>query len=76
VLGQALVLAAAGVIGGAVAATLITRLLTGLLFDIRATDPLTYVTIGFLLVSTAAVAAWRPARQAASVDPISALRAD
>jgi predicted permease len=76
VLGQALTLAAAGVVAGAAAAVLVTRLLSGLLFEVRATDPLTYATIAMLLGTTAAIAAWRPARRAASVDPISALRAD
>ena len=76
VLGQALALAAAGVVTGALAAVLVTRLLSGLLFEVRSTDPLTYTTIALLLGTTAAIAAWRPARRAASVDPISALRAD
>jgi putative ABC transport system permease protein len=53
-----------------------TRLLTGLLFEVRATDPLTYSAIACLLGATAAVAAWRPAQRAAALDPISALRAD
>ena len=76
VLGQALVLAGGGVIAGVLAAALVTRLLAGLLFEVRSTDPLTYTTIALLLATTAAIAAWRPARRAASVDPISALRAD
>jgi predicted permease len=76
VLGQALGLAGAGVIAGAVAAVLMTRLLAGLLFEVRSTDPVTYGTIAVLLGTTAAIAAWRPARRAATVDPISALRAD
>jgi predicted permease len=76
VLGQALALAAAGVMTGALAAVVVTRLLAGLLFEIRSTDPLTYTAIALLLGTTAAIAAWRPARRAASVDPISALRAD
>jgi predicted permease len=76
VLGQALTLAGAGVAAGAIAAVLMTRLLAGLLFEVRSTDPLTYTTIALLLGTTAAIAAWRPARRAASVDPISALRAD
>ena len=76
VLGQALTLAAAGVVAGAAAAVLVTRLLSGLLFEVRTTDPLTYGTIALLLGITAAIAAWRPARRAALVDPIRALRAD
>ena len=76
VLGQALVLAGGGVVAGVLAAALVTRLLSGLLFEVRSTDPVTYTTIAMLLGTTAAMAAWRPARKAASVDPISALRAD
>ncbi len=73
---QALVLAVIGVAAGAVAALMATRLLGGLLFEIRPSDPATYTLIAALLTGTAAVAAWRPARRAASVDPITALRAD
>jgi ABC-type antimicrobial peptide transport system permease subunit len=76
VLGQALTLAAAGAVVGAAAAVLVARLLSGLLFEVRATDPATYMAIALLLGATAAIAAWRPARRAASVDPISALRAE
>jgi ABC-type lipoprotein release transport system permease subunit len=47
-----------------------------MLFEVRATDPATYAGIAVLLTITAAVAAWRPARRAAAVDPILALRAD
>ena len=65
VLGQALALAAAGVVAGAAAAVLVTRLLAGLLFEVRSTDPVTYTTICLLLGTTAAIAAWRPARRAA-----------
>ena len=74
VLRQALVLAACGVVAGIAAATIVTRLLSGLLFEVRATDPLTYAAIAGLLATTAAAAAWRPARRAASVDPMAALR--
>ena len=57
-------------------ALLATQLLSGLLFQVRATDPFTYTLIAALLALTAAIAAWRPARRAAAVDPITALRAD
>jgi ABC-type lipoprotein release transport system permease subunit len=43
---------------------------------VRASDPATYTLIAALLTATAAAAAWRPAHKAASIDPISALRAD
>jgi putative ABC transport system permease protein len=74
VMRQALVLAALGVAAGLGTAAFMTRLLSGLLFGIRAMDPLTYVLIPALLATTAAVAAWRPARRAATVDPVTALR--
>jgi predicted permease len=76
VMRQALALATAGVMAGAAAALLLTRLLAGLLFEVRATDPLTYAAIACVLAATAALAAWRPARRAATVDPIAALRGD
>ena len=76
VLREALVLAALGVVAGSAAAVIIMRVLAGLLFEIRATDPATYALIAALLGFTAAIAAWRPARRAAAVDPMLALRAD
>jgi putative ABC transport system permease protein len=76
VLREALVLAVAGVAAGAAGAVIISRYLSGMLFEVRATDPATYAGIAVLLTITAAVAAWRPARRAAAVDPILALRAD
>ena len=76
VLRQALVLAAIGVVTGSAAAIIVTRLLAGLLFEVRATDPSPYGVIALLLAGTAMVAAWRPARRAAFVDPILALRSE
>ena len=76
VLSQALGLAAAGVGAGAVAALVVMRLVSGLLFQVRASDPVTYTLIAVVLAATATLAAWRPARRAAAVDPISALRAE
>ena len=76
VLRQALVLAVCGVAAGAAAALIVTRLMSSLLFQVRASDPATYVLIAVLLAATATIAAWRPARRAAAVDPITALRAE
>ena len=50
--------------------------LSQMLFEVRPTDPLTYVAIAIVLAATAAVAAWWPARRAASVDPMVALRSE
>jgi putative ABC transport system permease protein len=76
VLRQALMLAACGVVFGGAAAVLVSRLISKMLFEVRPTDPLTYVGIAALLALTAAVAAWRPAHKASAVDPIVALRAE
>jgi predicted permease len=76
ILAQALALALAGVALGGLGAIFLSRLLSGMLFEVRATDPATYAGIAFLLTVTAVVAAWRPARRAAAVDPMVALRAE
>jgi ABC-type antimicrobial peptide transport system permease subunit len=76
ILSQALGLAALGVIVGAIGAAAVSRVLSGMLFEVRATDPLTYLGIATLLAATACAAAWRPARRAARVDPLVALRAE
>jgi putative ABC transport system permease protein len=73
---QALVLSAAGIALGAAGAVITTRLLAGLLFEVKGTDPVTYLFIAGLLTATAAAAAWRPARLAATVDPLVALRSE
>jgi len=54
----------------------LTRLLSGLLFGVSATDPLTFIAIVTLLMFVAALACFIPARLAARVDPIIALRCE
>jgi predicted permease len=74
--GHALRLAAAGVLFGLAAAFGLMRLLSSLLFGIRAADPVTYLAISLGLIAIAALASYLPARRAAKVDPVGALRAE
>jgi putative ABC transport system permease protein len=76
VLGQGLRLLVAGLALGLLTALLVMRWLARLLFDVSATDPLTFVTISMLLTTVAIVACWLPARRATKVDPLIALRHD
>jgi len=71
---HALTLALAGVFLGVGGAFLLTRLVQDLLFQVRATDPATFVGISILFVLVALAASYIPARRAASVDPLAAFR--
>jgi putative ABC transport system permease protein len=76
VVAQAVRLAGAGVALGLVAAFMVTQLMSGMLFQVSPTDPWTFVAIGALMTITALIAAATPARRAAHVDPIVALRTE
>jgi putative ABC transport system permease protein len=76
IVGQGLRLPAIGVAAGLVGAFAITRLIEHLLFQVSPTDPLTFVGVAVLLMAVAVVACWIPARRAARIDPIAALRCD
>ncbi|AHG88665.1 permease [Gemmatirosa kalamazoonensis] len=65
-----------GLAAGAALAWAGTRLMRGVLFQVSATDPASYAAALLALVAVAALANWRPARRAAKVDPIVALRAE
>ena len=76
VVGQALVLVAVSLTIGLVAALAATRLLRSLLYEIGIWDPLTFGAIALLLSFVSIFAAWFPARRAAHVDPVIALRSE
>ncbi|HEX8820088.1 MAG TPA: ABC transporter permease [Archangium sp.] len=76
VVGYGVRLAAIGVLVGAVAAGVLTRLLGSLLHGVEATDPLTFGATAVVLAGVAVFASWVPARRALRVDPAQTLRAD
>ncbi len=69
-------LAGAGIVAGLAGAWLTTRLLSGVLYGVGRLDPVTFAAGAALLLAVALAATWIPARRAASVDPIEALRAE
>jgi putative ABC transport system permease protein len=73
---RTLTLAAIGIATGVLAAALVTRVLSGMLFGIGTLDPVTYASAAMILMAVAGLAGYLPARRAARVDPAVALRAD
>jgi len=63
-----------GIVLGVIGSATLTRLIKGLLFGVRAIDPLTFVLIALLLTIIALLACWIPARRATRVNPLIALR--
>ncbi len=76
IVGQAMMLVGISVALGLVGAFAATRLLNSLLYGVGAADPITFSIIVVLVSVVAFLAAWLPARRAANVDPIVALRAE
>ncbi len=74
VLGDGMRLAGMGLAIGLAGALAVTRLLSGLLYDVSAADPLTFAAVAALVTLTALAATWLPARRATRVDPIRVLR--
>ena len=68
--------ALAGAAAGLAIAMAATRVMSGLLFGVGATDAATFATVAALLAAVALVACWLPARRATRVDPLLALRAE
>src|SRR4030095_565664 len=76
VLRQALQLAAAGVVIGAVTAFVVTRWMSSMLFGVHATDPTVFAAVTSIVLGVSLIASYVPARRAASLDPVLALRAE
>lgn len=76
VVGQGMRLVLAGLVVGVAGSLALTRVLSGFLFGVEATDPLTFGAVAVLLGLVGAFACWLPARRATSVDPVVALRAE
>ena len=74
VLVQGAKMAALGAVIGLVAALALTRFMGSMLFAIRASDPLTYACVTGLLFAVSLAACWIPARRAARMNPVDALR--
>jgi ABC-type antimicrobial peptide transport system permease subunit len=65
-----------GVVLGLAGAFGLSRLMASLLFEVQASDPATYAGVATILVATALLSAWLPARKATKVDPVIAFRAE
>ena len=76
VVGQGLKLALIGSVAGLAGALAATRLVSNLLYGVTPTDAVTFTGVALLLVVVAVLASWVPARRAAKVDPMEALRCE
>jgi ABC-type antimicrobial peptide transport system permease subunit len=73
---QGIALTIVGIVAGLALFALVARFIRSLLFGVAPSDPLTLAAVALVLLGTTALASWIPARRAARVDPMEALRAD
>jgi putative ABC transport system permease protein len=76
VVGRGMLLTSIGGAAGLGLSLTLTRLMSGLLFGVGVKDPLTFVSVSGLLAGVALLACYIPARRAAKVDPMIALRCE
>jgi len=76
VVGQGMTLASIGVVAGIAGALVLTQVMATVLYNVRSTDPGTFVMVVAVLLGTALLASWLPARRALRIDPVQALRYD
>jgi putative ABC transport system permease protein len=74
VVGQGLAVSLLGALLGLAGALALTRFMAGILFGVSPTDPLTFAGVAALLLAVTVVASWLPARRAAAVNPVRAMR--
>jgi len=73
---QGMSVAVAGIVIGLASAYGLTRVIASLLFGVTAKDPAVFVIVPLLLSAVALVGVWLPARRAARIDPLRALRTE
>jgi len=76
VIGRGLALTAAGIVIGAAGSLTLTRIMSSLLYQTSARDPLAYLAATVLFVGAALLASYVPARRATRIDPSDALRSE
>ena len=76
VMRQGMIVAVAGVAGGLIASAALMRYLTAMLFGVTASDPATFLTLAAVMSIVSALACYVPARRAARVDPLAAIRSE
>ena len=74
VMRQGMMVTAAGVLVGLAGAWALSRFMESILYEVSATDPVTFVSVAAVLIAVAAAATWFPAHRAARIDPATALR--
>jgi putative ABC transport system permease protein len=74
VVGDGMLMAGAGVVAGLTGAIFLAPVLQKMLFAVEPRDPATFIAVGGMVVAVALLASWIPARRAARVDPMEALR--